>query len=165
VVVSLNNGGTIRCDLVVSAVGVRPRTALAQASGIEVNRGVVTGALLQTSAPSVYALGDCAEVCGQVLVYVAPLVAAARALGQTLAGTPTPVSYPAMPVTIKTPACPVVVSPPAAGARGDWQITADGSNVRAEFRGADGALLGFALTGEATRDKLALQKELPPILP
>ncbi|WP_116367848.1 FAD-dependent oxidoreductase [Parahaliea mediterranea] len=164
VVVTLNNGQTIAADLVVSAVGVRPRIDLAQASGITVNRGVVTNRLLETSAPNVYALGDCAEVDGQVLVYVAPLMAAAKALGKTLAGQPTEVAYPAMPVTIKTPACPVVVAPPAMGATGDWTIDADGNNVRAEFRDAGGALLGFALTGEATKAKLELQKELPAIL-
>jgi rubredoxin-NAD+ reductase len=164
VVVSLNNGHTIAADVVVSAVGVRPRTALAKDSGIETNRGIVVNRLLETTAANVYAFGDCAEVAGHVLVYVAPLMAAARALGKTLAGEPTEVSYPAMPVTIKTPACPVVVSPVAPDTAGDWTISEDGNNVKAEFRGPDGQLLGFALTGEATKEKMALQKELPPIL-
>ena len=162
--VSLNNGEIIHADMVVSAVGVRPRTELAKASGIETNRGIITNRLLETSAANVYALGDCAEVAGHVLVYVAPLMAAARALGKTLAGEPTEVSYPAMPVTIKTPACPVVVAPPAIDAIGDWAIEADGNNVKAEFRDSNGNLLGFALTGDATREKMALQKELPAIL-
>jgi len=91
------------------------RTDLASASGLETERGIVTNRLLETSAPNVYAMGDCAEVNGHVLVYVAPLMAAAKALGKTLAGEPTEVMYPAMPVTIKTPACPVVVSPPDGG--------------------------------------------------
>ena len=164
VVVSLNNGETIAADMVVSAVGVRPRTELARASGIATNRGVLTNRLLETDAPNVYAMGDCAEVDGHVLVYVAPLMAAARALGKTLAGEPTQVSYPAMPVTIKTPACPVVVSPPAQGAQGEWSIQAEGQNVKAEFRDGAGQLLGFALTGDATREKMALQKELPAIM-
>ncbi|MGB1139770.1 MAG: FAD-dependent oxidoreductase [Halioglobus sp.] len=164
VTVTLNNGTTIDADIVVSAVGVRPRIDLAQASGIDTNRGIVTNRLLETSAPNVYAMGDCAEVAGHVLVYVAPLMAAAKALGKTLAGEPTEVTYPAMPVTIKTPACPVVVAPPAQGAEGEWQIEADGSNVNAQFRSGSGDLLGFALTGEATKEKLALQKELPAIL-
>jgi rubredoxin-NAD+ reductase len=162
--VSLSNGESISADLVVSAVGVRPRIELAQASGIETNRGVVTNRLLETSAPNVYALGDCAEVAGQVLVYVAPLMAAAKALGKTLAGEPTEVVYPAMPVTIKTPACPVCVAPPPPDAQGQWQIEADGNNVKGEFRDASGALLGFALTGDATKAKMALQKQLPGIL-
>ncbi len=164
VVVSLNNGETIEADIVLSAVGVRPRVDLAEQSGLQVNRGIVTNRLLETSAANVYAFGDCAEVAGHVLVYVAPLMAAARALGKTLAGEPTEVSYPAMPVTIKTPACPVCVSPVAPDTEGEWQISEDGNNVRGEFRGPDGSLLGFALTGDATKDKMALQKELPAIL-
>ena len=164
VVVSLNNGDTVEADIVLSAVGVRSRIDLARAAGIECNSGILTNRLLQTSAPNVYAFGDCAEVVGHVLVYVAPLMAAARALGKTLAGEPTEVSYPAMPVTIKTPACPVCVAPVAADTKGEWQVVEDGNNVRAEFRGPDGTLLGFALTGDAVRDKMVLQKELPPIL-
>lgn len=165
VVVTLNNGHTIDADLVLSAVGVRPRVDLAKASGIECNRGVVVNRRLETSAKNVYALGDCVEVEGHVLVYVAPLMAAARALGATLAGKPTDVVYPAMPVTIKTPACPVVVNPPPRGAEGEWQVVQqDGNNVVAEFRDGSGQLLGFALTGEGTKEKLRLQKELPAIL-
>jgi rubredoxin-NAD+ reductase len=57
-----------------------------------------------------------------------------------------------------------VVAPPAAGAEGEWIIAADGSNVKAEFRDSGGKLLGFALTGEATKEKMALQKELPAIM-
>ena len=162
--VVLNSGDTIDADIVVSAVGVRPRIDLAQASGITTNRGIVTDRLLQTSAPNVYAMGDCAEVDGHVLVYVAPLMAAAKALGKTLAGEATEVMYPAMPVTIKTPACPVVVAPPAPGAEGEWNIEADDRNVTALFRNSAGDLLGFALTGEATKQKMALQKELPAIM-
>lgn len=165
VVVTLNNGSTIEADLVVSAVGVRPRTALAAAAGLECGRGIKVNRRLETSAPNVYALGDCAEVDGLVLVYVAPLMAAARALGKTLAGEPVDVAYPAMPVTIKTPACPVVVNPPPRDAQGEWQIQSEGDDVVAEFRDASGQLLGFALTGaQGTKEKLRLQKELPPLL-
>ncbi len=162
--VSLNNGQSIDADLVLSAVGVRPRTELAKASGIQCNRGVIANRKLETSAQNVYALGDCAEVEGHVLVYVAPLMAAARALGATLGGKPTDVVYPAMPITIKTPACPVAVSPVPRGAEGAWSIQENGNDVVAEFRNAAGQLLGFALTGEGTKEKLRLQKELPPIL-
>ena len=91
-------------------------------------------------------------------------MAQARALPKTLTGEPTEVSYPAMPVTIKTPACPVTVAPPAQGAAGEWSFEVDGPNVKAEFRDSSGNLLGFALTGEATKQKMALQKELPPIM-
>ena len=164
VVVRLANGAEVEADLVVSAVGVRPRTALAEASGIAVNRGVLANRRLETSARNVYTLGDCAEVEGHVLYYVAPLMASARALAKTLAGIATEVVYPAMPVTIKTPACPIVVSPPPRDTVGEWEIAAEGRNVVAQFKDGAGKLLGFALTGEGTSEKLALQKQLPPIL-
>lgn len=162
--VALSDGRTLEADIVVSAVGVRPNIELAKTAGVAVNRGIVTDRYLKTSAEDVYALGDCAEVAGHVLVYVAPLMAAARALGKTLAGEPTQVSYPAMPVTIKVPACPTVVALPAAGAQGEWQFSVDGMNTRGEYRNAEGDLLGFALTGEATKEKMPLQKQLPPVL-
>lgn len=164
VAVSLNNGETIEADVVVSAVGVRPRLKLAQESGIDCGRGIKANRLLETSAPNVYTLGDCAEVEGHVLFYVAPLMAGARALAKTLSGTPTEVSYPAMPVTIKTPTCPVVVSPAPRDAKGEWHIQQDGNNVVAEFKDAEGNLLGFALTGEGTKEKMRLQKLLPPVM-
>lgn len=161
---TLSDGGTLEGDVVLSAVGLRPRIQLADAAGIEVNRGVKTNRLLQTNAENVYALGDCAEVDGQVLLFVLPLMACARSLAKTLSGTPTEVAYPAMPVAIKTPVCPVISSPPPIGSEGSWQEEADGANVVAKFIGKDDKLLGFALTGEATKQKMALQKELPAIL-
>ena len=162
--VTLNNGDTIEADAVLCAVGVRPRITLASEAGIEVNRGIVTDRQLRTNAPNVYAMGDCAEVAGHVLVYVAPLMAAARALAATLAGEATDVSYPAMPVAIKTPACPVVVSPPAKEAEGEWHFEGDAPDIKALFRSGSGELLGFALTGQAVKERMALAKELPAIL-
>lgn len=164
VVVELDDFQTIQADVVVSAVGVRPRTELAKAAGIEVNRGIVANRLLETSAKNVYTLGDCAEINGHVLFYVAPLMAGARALAKTLAGTPTEVSYPAMPVAIKTPACPVVVSPPPRDAEGEWTIEQNDRDIVAEFRNPQGELIGFALTGEGTKEKIRLQKELPAMM-
>ena len=167
VLVTLANGSKVDADLVISAIGVRPRIKLAQQSGIAVNRGIKANRLMATSAANVYTLGDCAEVEGHVLYYVAPLMAAARALAKTLTGTPTNVEYPAMPVTIKTPACPIVVAPPARQAEGRWEIqidSADNKNIIAQFKDVNGQLLGFALTGQGTKEKQALQKQLPAIL-
>ncbi|MDD5295811.1 MAG: FAD-dependent oxidoreductase [Rhodocyclaceae bacterium] len=148
-------------DLVLSAVGLRPRIALAQAAGIEANRGIVTDRNLRTSARDIHALGDCAEVAGLLLPFVLPLMACARALAATLAGTDTAVSYPAMPVVVKTPACPAVVCPPPMGAAGAWQEAVTATGVRALFRDGEGKLLGFALLGDAVAEKQALAAQLP----
>ncbi|WP_170799286.1 NAD(P)/FAD-dependent oxidoreductase [Stutzerimonas stutzeri] len=161
---TLSDGSQRACDLVVSAVGLRPRTELAAEAGLEVKRGIVVDRLLKTSAEHVYALGDCAEVEGLSLLYVMPLMAGARALAKTLFGNPTFVSYGPMPVTVKTPACPVVVSMPAVGSAGSWSVEAQGNDVKALYLGACGELLGYALTGAAVQERLALNKQLPPVL-
>jgi rubredoxin-NAD+ reductase len=162
--VSLSDGSTLEADLVLSAVGLVPRTALAKASGLAVKRGIVLDRLLASSAPNVYAMGDCAEIEGLSLPYVMPLMHQARALGATLAGTPTKLVYPAMPVTVKTPACPTVVCPPPMGAVGDWQVDTDEAGCEARFVGADGQLLGFAVMGSATARKQALATQVPALL-
>ena len=148
-------------DLVLSAVGLRPRTELARQAGLTINRGIVTDRQLRTSDPLIFALGDCAEVAGLVLPFVMPIMQGARALAATLAGTPTALRYPAMPVVVKTPACPTVVSPPPAGAAGEWRETVTESGVRALFEDAAGAPLGFALLGDAVKEKQALAAKLP----
>ncbi len=160
---SLANGVTIEADAVLSAVGLRSRIALAETAGIKVNRGIVVDASLQTSCEDIYALGDCAEVEGKVLPFVMPIMQAARALAPTLAGNPTRVRYPAMPVVVKTPACQAVVSPPEPGAQGEWQVEEGENGVKALFQGG-GKLLGFALLGSAVAEKNALAAQLPAVM-
>lgn len=160
----LSDGSVVPCDVVVSAIGLRPRIDMAAAAGIKVNRGVEVDRQLKTSHANIYALGDCAEVDGLNLLYVMPLMSCARALAQTLAGNPTAVSYGAMPITVKTPVCPLVVSPVPRGYEGVWTVEGQGADIKALCRDADGKLLGYALTGEAVREKLALNKELPALL-
>lgn len=163
--VRLADGDTLDTDAVLSAIGLRPRTQLAQRAGLAVARGIVVDRLLRTSAEDVYALGDCAEVEGHVLPFVLPLMQAARALARTLAGEPTEVRYPAMPVVVKTPAAPLTVAPPAATAVGSWRYEAGAdSSLEASFTGADGALLGFALLGGAPATRQAMTKRLPSVL-
>ncbi|WP_394131179.1 NAD(P)/FAD-dependent oxidoreductase [Marinobacter nauticus] len=159
----LGNGEQLQADLVVSAVGLRPRTELAREAGIRSGRGIQVNRALETSAPDVFALGDCAEVDGRVLLYVLPLMACARALAKTLAGARTEVSYGTMPVMVKTPCCPTAVCPPPMDAEGEWQVEQDGADVKALFRSPDGDTLGFAVTGRFALEKQTLAKEVPPI--
>jgi rubredoxin-NAD+ reductase len=162
---SLDDGSHLEADLVLSAIGLRSRTSLAKAAGLEVGRGIRVDREMRTSQPHIYAVGDCAEVEGLVLPFVQPLLAQVRALAATLTGSPSRVAYPAMPVVVKTPASPLVVQPPPAGSVGAWHVEKDSEGLRALYRGPDGDLLGFALTGKHTGERLTLAGQVPPILP
>ncbi|MCC7485027.1 MAG: FAD-dependent oxidoreductase [Burkholderiales bacterium] len=162
--VTLAGGTVLRADIVLSAIGLRPETTLARAAGIDVGRGIAVDRYLRSSAPDVYALGDCAEVQGLVLPFVMPIGHASRALAGTLSGKPAPVEYPAMPVLVKTRVCPAIVSPPAAGAAGEWRVTREEDGVKALFVDAGGRLLGYALVGAAAGERARLTPQLPPVL-
>lgn len=58
--VVLKNGKKLPCDLLVVAVGVRPKTDLAESTGLQVNRGIITDIqTMETSVKDIYAAGDC----------------------------------------------------------------------------------------------------------
>lgn len=59
--VTLDDGSTIAADLVIVGVGVRPRTELAGAAGLEVDNGILVNGQLLASVPGVYAAGDVAR--------------------------------------------------------------------------------------------------------
>jgi ferredoxin-nitrate reductase len=59
--VRLKSGRKIDCQVVIFAIGTRPNMELAQDAGLVCQRGVVVNSYLQTSDPSVFALGEIAE--------------------------------------------------------------------------------------------------------
>lgn len=163
-VATLDDGSSVAFDTALTAIGLVANTQLAQSAGLEVGRGIRVDALLRTSDPNIFALGDCAETDAGVLPFILPLMSAARALAKTLLGTPTPLCLPALAVTVKTPALATVVCPPPPGAEGKWTIEGQGQDRRAIFIDLTGKQLGFALTGTETKARQSLSRDMPDLL-
>ncbi len=60
-IVCLEDGQKLSCDLAVLSIGVRPNTALAEAAGLEIGRGIKVNEYLQTSDERIFAVGDAIE--------------------------------------------------------------------------------------------------------
>ncbi|MEZ8824353.1 FAD-dependent oxidoreductase [Vibrio amylolyticus] len=62
-VLSLNNGEHLETGILIMAIGVRPETTLASKAGLKIGElgGIWTTPTLQTSDPSIYAVGDAIE--------------------------------------------------------------------------------------------------------
>ncbi|UTZ24859.1 FAD-dependent oxidoreductase [Vibrio campbellii] len=60
---SLNNGDQLDTDILIMAIGVRPEIKLAQEAGLQIGAlgGIYTNEYMQTSDPSIYAVGDAVE--------------------------------------------------------------------------------------------------------
>lgn len=151
--VALADGRVVEADIVLSAVGLRPSVALAADAKIDIRRGIVVDAYGQTSCEGVYALGDCAEYAtasgSAVMPYVAPMLAAARAIAATLAGIPTPIEHKTEAVIVKTPSYRLALAPPPAGLAGSWVHETDAERTVARFVGEDGVLRGFGMSSPA----------------
>jgi 3-phenylpropionate/trans-cinnamate dioxygenase ferredoxin reductase subunit len=96
--VVLAGGETLAADLVVAGVGAALNTGLAEAAGLETDRGVVVDDHFQTSDPRIYAVGDIASfpdpVGGRLhLEHWDNALNQGRALGKTLAGQGEPFEH------------------------------------------------------------------------
>lgn len=62
--VKLSGGGTLKADMVIMGIGVRPETRLAVDAGLKIGQtgGIYVDEYLQTSNPDIYAVGDAIEV-------------------------------------------------------------------------------------------------------
>jgi nitrite reductase (NADH) large subunit len=150
--VELADGRRIEADAVVFAAGIRPNTALAKEAGISVNRGVVVDDHLQTSAPNIFALGECAEHRGICYGLVEPAYEQAKVLAGHLAAREANYQGSVVATNLKVSGVSVFSAGDFMGSEGSESILL--SDVR---RGtykklviADGKLTGAVLIGETS---------------
>ena len=97
----LADGSHVPADLVVVSAGVRADTALAEAAGLTVDRGVLVDDALRTSDPRIHALGDCAHHPGTVSGLVQPAWDQADVLADLLTGARPAARYRGSPVVTR----------------------------------------------------------------
>ena len=162
IAISLENGHDYRVDAVVCAVGLRPNTRLAAEAGLQTNRGIVVDRQLRTSDPHIFALGDCAEIDGNVLAFLQPILLSANALAKTLLGQASNVALPPMMVKVKTPRLPMQLSGNTANADANWQVSASKEGMTARAFDEEQQMIGFVVTGSHMKQGFSLLRELPP---
>jgi 3-phenylpropionate/trans-cinnamate dioxygenase ferredoxin reductase subunit len=85
-------GNRFEADVVVVGAGIRPAIGLGKDAGLEVGRGILTNAALQTSDPAIWAAGDAAEAYHPYLgrhlhvEHWAFALNSGKAAGQSMAG-------------------------------------------------------------------------------
>lgn len=83
------DGTELAAEFVVMAVGIKPNVTVAQASGLQVNRGIVVDDFMQTSLEGVYSVGECTEHRGTCYGLVAPLFEQGMVMAKHISGVET----------------------------------------------------------------------------
>ncbi|GJL40175.1 TPA: NADH:flavorubredoxin reductase NorW [Enterobacter chengduensis] len=158
---TLDRSRSVEVDAVVAATGLRPETALAHRAGAETGRGVKVNSYLQTTQPDIYALGDCAEINGQVLPFLQPIQLSAMYLAKNLLGGSAPLKLPPMLVKVKTPDLPLHLAGETQRQDLSWQIAIESQGMVARGIDADDQLRAFVVSEERMKEAFALLKSLP----
>ncbi|GAB2950469.1 NADH:flavorubredoxin reductase NorW [Hafnia psychrotolerans] len=158
--VMLKNGLTVNADAVIAAIGLKPRTSLAAEADLKTQRGIQVNSQLQTSDPDIYALGDCAEIEGQVLSYLQPIQIGAMVLAKNLLGAAEMLRLPAMLVKVKTPELPLVLAGDTRREDLNWEITLNSNGMMARGTDPQKRLCGFIATEQNASHGFMLLREL-----
>jgi len=143
------DGAALDCDLVVVAVGVRPRVELARDAGLAVERAIVVDDQLTTSHPRVLAVGECAQHRGIVHGIVAPIHDQAAVAAATLTGASEVYAGSIPSAKLKVMGVDLVTAGAAEGEREIVVADAAARTYRKLVVDAEGVVLGAVLLGDA----------------
>lgn len=146
--VRLTDGTVFETGLVLVAAGVRAETSVARDSSIQVNQGIVVDDSLATSAPGVYAAGDCAEHRGRLYGIWPASEAQGKAAGSAMTGVKISYNGTIPSNTLKVGDIAVFsmgdMDPDESG---DTETRHEGDYYRRLTRDGEGRLVGAVLVG------------------
>jgi len=148
--IELTDGRRIDADAVIFTAGIRPNVALAKDAGISVNRGIVVDDHLQTAAPDIFALGECAEHRGVCYGLVEPAYEQARVLARHLSGGAASYRGSVVATNLKVSGVNVFSAGDFIGAEGSETIVLSDASGGAYKKMviSDGRLTGAVLVGD-----------------
>lgn len=153
--VRLAGGQVVPADTVIMATGVSPMISVAARAGIATERGILVDDAMRTSAPEVWAVGECAQHEGTVYGTWAPIAEQARVAGADLSGRPSGFRGRPQPTRLKVPGVDLFSCGDPTMAIGDPDVdelvaidSRAGTYRRLVFRGRD--LVGAVLMGDTT---------------
>jgi nitrite reductase (NADH) large subunit len=151
----LADARVVPADLIVMAAGIRPRAELGRAANLAVDRGIVVDDHMQTSAPGIYAIGECAQHRGTCYGLVEPAYEQARVLAGHLAGAPARYEGSLLATNLKVSGVNVFSAGDFLGAPGSEPIVLSDADrgVYRKLVVKDGRLAGAVLLGD-TADSL-----------
>ena len=82
----MQDGSRVETDMVVVSAGIRPITDVASASGLAVDKAIVTDDQMRTSDPDIFSLGECVQHRGRIYGLVDPIWEQAKVLADVLTG-------------------------------------------------------------------------------
>ncbi|CAI0741977.1 NADH:flavorubredoxin reductase NorW [Serratia proteamaculans] len=157
---TLGNGRQLSVDAAIASVGLHPNVGLARQANLQVDRGIRVNNRLQTSQIDVYALGDCAEIDGQLLPFLQPIQFSAMALARNLLGAEEGVKLPAMLVKVKTPNLPLHLAGETHRQDLSWNIVAEQQGMIAKGFDRQQQLRAFIVSEDHMKLAFGLLKEL-----
>jgi rubredoxin-NAD+ reductase len=121
--ISFADAAPLAVAAVIAATGLATPSRLVRGAGLAFDRGIVVDpASLRTSAPGIYALGDCVSLAGAPCRFIEPIARQAEAIAHAILGRPHAGYAHAAPVIrLKTRSVPIVIhGRPVPGA--PWQV-------------------------------------------
>lgn len=149
--VVLSDGQKIDCGLVVMAVGVQANTKLGASAGLVVGRGIIVDEGLQTTAPNIFAIGECAEYRGICHGLVEPAYEQAKILADRFAGRTSAYGGSVPAANLKVSGVPVFSVGDFSGENAEVLVTRDaGLETYRKLCVREGQLVGAVLVGDTT---------------
>lgn len=109
IALALADGTSLTADTVIAATGLATPSRLVRGAGLTFDRGIVVEpASLRTSAPDIYALGDCISLTGAPCRFIEPIARQAAVIAGAILGRDGPLYAHAAPVIrLKTRSAPI----------------------------------------------------------